>query len=308
MGSAASLAAGAELTDAAALAAATETIQKIIYENGSISTENCGELLETYMAISTKAKKYFPGAGPGSWILKNVVRVLKDYAINGENTLYSQSLCPDEINHEVGDISTLLSGYLGEVFHLGGLAGIPFTGRTGFGAFSQHVPDGGNLFVLQAPHIGISASGELGKYSRDGQHVDGSACGAAVSAFKQCCSDIAIPSAEDLGKDGSDYQMQYIISEIAKRKESITAKEGDSDAQQAELAMQTYAIGKEMLDKIVVDDFGNGKGYLVTLTGVQINMPRPFEDFFCPLSFELQKKDQMVIDLMPKAFGWGAVP
>eukprot|EP00606_Chrysophyceae_sp_TOSAG23-5_P000378 GSChrysophyteH2.ASY1.ANO1.182.1 assembled CDS len=305
MGSAASLASGAELSDAAALAAATETIQKIIYENGSITTEAAGELLDKYMTISAKAKQHFPGAGPGSWILKNAVRVLKDYAINGENTLYSQSLCPDEINHEVGDISTLLSGYLGEVFHLGGLAGVPFTGRTGFGSFAHHVPDNGNLFVLQAPHIGISSSGELGKYSLDGQSHDGHACGATVGAFKQTCTDAPIPTAEDLGTDGSDYQMQYLISELNKRKDAILAKEGDADALQAELCMQTYAIGKDMLDKIVSADV-LPKGYLVTLTGVQINMPRPFEDFFCPLTFELQKKDQMAIDLMPKAFGWGA--
>jgi len=41
----------------------------------------------------------------------------------------------DEINHEAGDIANLFSTYLGEVFRLGGLAGIPFTGKTGFGAF-----------------------------------------------------------------------------------------------------------------------------------------------------------------------------
>jgi len=29
-----------------------------------------------------------------------------------------------------------------KVFHMGGLGGIPFTGKTGFAAFSHHVPDG----------------------------------------------------------------------------------------------------------------------------------------------------------------------
>jgi hypothetical protein len=43
------------------------------------------------------------------------------------------------------------------------LAGIPFTGKTGFTAFSHHIPDNGNLFVLFAPHVGISKSGRIGK-------------------------------------------------------------------------------------------------------------------------------------------------
>jgi hypothetical protein len=36
---------------------------------------------------------------------------------------------------------------------------------------------GGNLFILFAPHIGISDAGCLGKYSRIGQEKDGAACG-----------------------------------------------------------------------------------------------------------------------------------
>jgi hypothetical protein len=51
---------------------------------------------------------------------------------------------------------------MGEVFHMGGLGGIPFTGKTGFNAFSSHVPDHGNLFVLMAPHVGVSRSAKIG--------------------------------------------------------------------------------------------------------------------------------------------------
>jgi hypothetical protein len=31
---------------------------------------------------------------------------------------------------------------------MGGLAGIPFTGRTGFTAFSHHIPDGTSIFLV----------------------------------------------------------------------------------------------------------------------------------------------------------------
>ena len=35
---------------------------------------------------------------------------------------------------------------------MGGLGGIPFSGKTGFAAFSHHVPDGKSNFVLHREH------------------------------------------------------------------------------------------------------------------------------------------------------------
>jgi hypothetical protein len=46
-------------------------------------------------------------------------------------------------------------------------------------AFMHQIPDDGNLFVLFAPHVGISKMGKVGEYSRLGQKIDGKACGAA---------------------------------------------------------------------------------------------------------------------------------
>ena len=52
--------------------------------------------------------------------------------------LFSSSLsfivCPDEINHEKGDITDLFIENIGggKVFHLGGLAGVPFTGKVSY--------------------------------------------------------------------------------------------------------------------------------------------------------------------------------
>eukprot|EP00042_Codosiga_hollandica_P041838 m.376635 g.376635 ORF g.376635 m.376635 type:complete len:158 (+) comp56190_c0_seq6:469-942(+) len=60
----------------------------------------------------------------------------------------------------VGDITHLLHEHWGEMFLMGGLAGIPFCGKTGFTAFSHHVPNNGNIFILFAPHVGITRVGE----------------------------------------------------------------------------------------------------------------------------------------------------
>jgi hypothetical protein len=58
-----------------------------------------------------------------------VAAVLDRIGCTSSNTLFAQSICPDEINHEEDGITRLFQAHLGEVFHMGGLAGIssPFT-------------------------------------------------------------------------------------------------------------------------------------------------------------------------------------
>jgi len=51
---------------------------------------------------------------------------------------------------------------------MGGLGGIPFIGKVGFGAFAGHVPKDGNLFILFAPHVGVTPDGVIGRFARDG--------------------------------------------------------------------------------------------------------------------------------------------
>lgn len=262
------------------------------------------QLIKCEEAIAT-ALKYLPGAKDSKVILRQAQKVLEELGMNGENTLYGQSICPDEINHEKGDITDLFSNYLGEVFHLGGLAGIPFTGKTGFHAFSHHIPDNGNIFILFAPHIGISDSFQLGKYSRIGQSCDGSACGAAVGALNHCLACKAIPNNESLGANPYDYQMQYLISEVNKRVDSIKEKE-DHNERMAELVQQIFDISLQFLENIidlnVKDVRGNPGCRICLLGGVQINMPKPLPDFFQPLMFEVRAFEQETINLMDRAF------
>jgi hypothetical protein len=88
-----------------------------------------------------------------------------------ENTLFADSSCPDEINHDdpLEDITSLFANRWGEVFPLSGLAGLPFVGKTGWGAFCSHVPSpDGNIVVLFAPHVGIDSNGNVGKIHRNG--------------------------------------------------------------------------------------------------------------------------------------------
>jgi hypothetical protein len=86
-----------------------------------------------------------------------VFEKLKSMGFTDANTLFADCSCPDEINHDdpLEDITSLMHTRWGEMFPLGGLAGFPFTGKTGWGAFSSHVPNDGNIVVLFAPHVGV---------------------------------------------------------------------------------------------------------------------------------------------------------
>jgi len=80
-------------------------------------------------------------------------------------------------------LNNRLKEFWGECFYMGGLGGIPFIGKVGFGAYSAHIPKGGNLFIFFAPHVGVTPDGEIGKYAREGQEHHDSACGAAIGAL-----------------------------------------------------------------------------------------------------------------------------
>eukprot|EP00977_Amphora_coffeiformis_P024628 scaffold16502_cov177-Amphora_coffeaeformis.AAC.1 len=287
------------IDDVATFEAAARAISQEIVEKGSISTSRCTEIIQEKERVSDLLLYYFPGAISGLQVYTKVKNVAGRLGLTRENSLFAKSICPDEINHEDGDLPDLLSRHFSHAFHLGGLAGVPFTGKTGFAAFKHHVPDNGHAFVLMAPHIGLSLDNELGKFSRHGQTQAGSACGAAVGAFAHCCAGKEIPSLED---NFDDHEMAYIIREVGKCVERIQDAGDDSNSQQAMLAKQTHDIAKNMLDHIVDVEFGGDQSNLVVLTGIQVNMPRPFQNFFQPMTFARHTKDGQVEDLLTKLF------
>lgn len=319
------------LKDAAPFEAAAAEIKELIDREGGVDAYRYTQVINEKVNIARLVERHFPGALSSAHILEQIAPVIEKRGYTAGNTLFAQSVCPDEINHEEGDITDLLTKHLGEVFHLGGLGGknygslcptclqakpfltcvvlrhdvillllgIPFAGKTGFGAYAHHVPNDGHCFVMMAPHVGLDNSCNLGKYSRDGQTCSGAACGAAVGAFNHCCSGKAIPSLHD---SPDDYQMVYLMHRINQRKERIL-KNADNNSKQAALASETHDIAKELLDTIVNVDFGGPNSTLVVLTGVQINMPRPFDDFFQPLNFYILDKEGTKIDLFHETFG-----
>lgn len=186
------------------------------------------------------------------------------------------------------------------MLYLGGLGGIPFTGTTGFGAYSHHVPEGGHCFILMAPYVGIDSLCSLGKYDRAGQAPAGVACEAAMGALCRCTANKLMP---DLMAVDDDYQMSYIIHKINQAKSQILAGKDENEVQ-ASLAYEMHQLSSTMLNKIVWLDFGGRDSTVVILTGIQINTPDPMEDYFQPLRFYVKGKrgGESIVDLFEETF------
>ena len=141
---------------------------------------------------------------------KKIYERLSKLGFNADNTLFADSSCPDEINHDDPDedLTSLFSARWGEVFPLAGLAGLPFSGKTGWGAFTSHVPTpDGNIVILFAPHVGIDSSGNIGNIHRDGIEKISHACGASIGALAALQKDL---KAGDMQNGYLDNQMDTI--------------------------------------------------------------------------------------------------
>ena len=114
--------------------------------------------------------KNFYGAMKASEAEQLIANKLYEEGFTKHNTLFADSSCPDEINHDDSeqDLTLLFFKRWGEIFPLSGLAGIPFVGKSGWNAFATHVPTDGNIVVLFAPHVGIDKNGNIGELTRNG--------------------------------------------------------------------------------------------------------------------------------------------
>merc|ERR1712217_87661 len=164
-------------------------------------------------------------------------------------------------------------------FPVGGIGGAPYVGKTGFFAFSHHVPENGNVLVLFGPHVGITDTGEVGKCLRYGQASESTACGACIAAYKQCVEGGMMPDMS------LDMQQSWLREQVAPHVNRITAAENPM----AELAKVAYEAVLEKMTAIANTDFGSG--YLALVGGIQLNMPMGHPDYFLPCHFTIQRTD-----------------
>merc|ERR1719277_2052308 len=141
--------------------------------------------------------RFFPTAKLSADTVAYTTSTLASRGFTSDNTLFVHSVCPDEVNAKAEELVYLMSGQWGEAFTLGGLAGVPFAGKSGFGAFLHHTPEQGKIFVMLAPHVGIASNGEVGAVTRFGQSSVSTACGAAIGAFRALKQGASADASED---------------------------------------------------------------------------------------------------------------
>lgn len=238
-----------------------------------------------------------------------IAETLRERGFTPQNTLFAHSICSDEVNNRSEQLVPLMSKRWGEAFTLGGLAGLPFAGKSGFSAYFHHVPENGKLLVMFAPHVGIGPLGRIGALQRDGQDNISSACGAAVGAYKELQKKKASPvdpvTVLDLLKDEDtaidfDPQLKTIVDLLKPRLKGIE----DSSDSIAFVTYQMYGIIRELLYGILdqTPDLFESCSEVAIVGGLMINR-RIGGDFFQPMSFETCTKDSKHIDLFETAFG-----
>ncbi|MCG3218167.1 MAG: hypothetical protein KAR35_04145 [Candidatus Heimdallarchaeota archaeon] len=222
-----------------------------------------------------KILKYFPHAIRGDIVTREVNNILQKQNFTHENTLFGTSCCPDEINDFVTNFRTTW----GNIFPLAGLGGIPFTGVTGFNAFSSHKPDNGNLFILFASHIGIDELGKLGNIIRRGMTKKTPTCGSAITAYNQFM-DKEFRTSINQRDDEWDEQQKYMETIIEQSLPMITA----SPEPLLTLTEVVYDVIYKKILKIIPKDFD---GNIALLGGIQINTSKDFFDYFLFKEFKI---------------------
>ncbi len=122
----------------------------------------------TTSAVESQVRAHYPQAMPATVFRKQVFGWLEDeLGMALSNVLLATSICADDIvfiTDDAGNVETrhATKELLGP-FDMGGLAGLPFAGKTGMTAFAHHVPDHGAACIVYGPHIGMTDDGRVGQ-------------------------------------------------------------------------------------------------------------------------------------------------
>ncbi len=235
------------------------------------------------MAWKETIEQHFPGAMPGPEFTKKVIAHLDGKeGFTPENTVFGHSTCPDEINRGV----TTFGDHYGESFTMGGLSGYPFTGKTGYAAFSHHAPDNEGtprLMILYGPHIGITESGELGKFQRRGMSHETTACGSLVGAYNQLREFWDKNKVYTQAGDSKDQQQEWVGTLLTRKFPQIVS--ADFPIKEATMVM-AHATDNAVLE-IVQDPNASFTGLVALVGGVQINTPNGNDNYFLAQRFAI---------------------
>lgn len=214
-------------------------------------------------------ENYFSSAVPISKLQEFVIEKLSEKNLNQKNTLWATSVCSDEVNQSLHQIDEYFETF--GPFILGGISGIPFAGKTGFKAFSSHIPDSGGALIVYGPHVGITQEGDIGKVHRAGQKLNTSSCGSVIGALNTLKSD------ESSEKPRYDYQQEEVKNLLRKNWDKLS----QSDDQIITATEITYEEIKHEIREIITSCISYLEGKpLLSIGGLLINTDPSEEDLF----------------------------
>jgi hypothetical protein len=213
-------------------------------------------------------QQVFPGARPAHDLSDSLIHYLNSkYGIESDKMLLGVSTCVDDIIYTKNFHS---HPEIKGPFHLGGLAGLPFTGISGLDAFAHHIPDSGAMILLVEPHIGYSEKGGWGYVLRHDQHEPSTCCGALMGTLaKLKAGNLKANISEE------DYQGGKIAEYTLEHQQSILASENPI----IELTRVTSSVAESQIRAHVLDVSLDHVKFIVIITGVIINTDYAYTDY-----------------------------
>lgn len=219
-------------------------------------------------AVEEVIMAQFPGAMTSPELADSLIAFMsRQFQVSTDKILMGASTCVDDI------IYTKNFHAHPEVkgpFHLGGLAGLPFTGISGLEALAHHIPDGGTMVLLVEPHVGYSVKKGWGYIHRHEQHELTTCCGALMGTLDKLQKGTLKPGVRE-----EDYQGSKIAELAFEHETEILEAENPI----IELTKVTSQEAEKQIRAHVLEIGMEHIKYIVIITGVMINTDYQYSDY-----------------------------
>ena len=214
---------------------------------------------------------------------------ITNQGIPSTSIVLAEGICSDDVNaskvpSNIGQWPNSINSFLGP-FMSGGLAGYPFVGSVGFGAFASHVAASGatetnaTLFVTSMPHIGVTEDGRSGRMLRRGKSdsLTDNTCGAVWGAINQVVNVLsAPPSQSNPPFDNGNYSFWKLTDILWSHKATLSAFTGTSEVIYNKQMIYATEVIRDSAYDYIIDVLpsqvtGNTQNDVYFLSGIFIN-------------------------------------
>ena len=188
-------------------------------------------------AYTTTVNSVFSGSVLSSLWGSYTTGYIQNLGFAPEDIVFAEGICSDDVDapvfqgiNNIGQFPTSTNTLLGP-FMSGGLAGYPFVGQVGLGAWASHITtgttvSGGTLYITSTPHIGITIDGDVGQIYRRG-NVSGitpsNTCGAVAGAISFVTATGATEPQYSSWTGGGDYEFYYLQTILWPERATLSA-------------------------------------------------------------------------------------